>query len=101
MKPGVSMAMKTLPSRSKRTSTLSRVVPGTSLVIIRSACTSVFTSVLLPTLRRPTIATFMTASCGASSSGMVAGSFSRMAFSNSSLPRFCSVLTRISFRPSL
>ena len=77
--------MKTLPSSSKRTSTLSRVVPGTSLVIIRSACTSVLTSVLLPTLRRPTIATFMTASSGASSSGTVAGSFSRMAFSSSVL----------------
>ena len=35
--PAVSMAMNVLPSRSKRTSTLSRVVPGTSLTIMRSA----------------------------------------------------------------
>ena len=66
-KPGVSMAMNALPSSSKRTSTLSRVVPGTSLTIIRSACASVLTSVLLPTFRRPTIATFITGSGGASS----------------------------------
>ena len=33
-KPGVSMAIKALPSSSKRTSTLSRVVPGTSLAIV-------------------------------------------------------------------
>ena len=42
-KPGVSMAMKDLPSSSNRTSTLSRVVPGTSLTIIRSAWQSVLT----------------------------------------------------------
>ena len=42
------MAMNALPSSSKRTSTLSRVVPGTSLTIIRSAWASVLTSVLLP-----------------------------------------------------
>ena len=53
-KPGVSMAMNALPSSSNRTSTLSRVVPGTSLTIIRSAWAKVFTSVLLPVLRRPT-----------------------------------------------
>ena len=34
--PAVSMAMNALPSRSKRTSTLSRVVPATSLTIMRS-----------------------------------------------------------------
>ena len=55
----MSMAMKVLPSSSKRTSTLSRVVPGTSLTIIRSALASVLTNVLLPTLRRPTMATFI------------------------------------------
>jgi hypothetical protein len=36
-KPGVSIARKALPSISKRTLTLSRVVPGTSLTIMRSA----------------------------------------------------------------
>ena len=55
--PGVSMATNALSSSSNRTSTLSRVVPGTSLTIIRSAPASVFTNVLLPTLRRPTMAT--------------------------------------------
>ncbi len=60
--PGVSIATKLLPSSSKRTSTLSRVVPGTSLTIIRSAWTSVLTNVLLPTLRRPTMATFISGS---------------------------------------
>ncbi len=61
-KPGVSMARNALPSSSKRTSTLSRVVPGTSLTIIRSAWASVLTNVLLPTFRRPTMATFITGS---------------------------------------
>ncbi len=60
--------MKALPSSSKRTSTLSRVVPGTSLTIIRSAWASVLTNVLLPTLRRPTMATFITGSSTDSSS---------------------------------
>ncbi len=63
-KPGVSIAVKHLPSNSNRTSTLSRVVPGTSLTIIRSAWASVFTKVLLPVLRRPTMATFISASGG-------------------------------------
>ena len=68
-RPGVSIAMNSLPSSSKRTSTLSRVVPGTSLTIIRSAFASVLTNVLLPTLRRPTIATFITGSSTDCSSG--------------------------------
>ena len=61
-RPGVSMATNALPSSSNRTSTLSRVVPGISLTIIRSAWASVLTNVLLPVLRRPTIATFITGS---------------------------------------
>ena len=60
--PGVSIATNGLPSSSNRTSTLSRVVPGTSLTIIRSAWTSVLMNVLLPTLRRPTMATFISGS---------------------------------------
>ncbi len=56
------MATKALPSSSKRTSTLSRVVPGTSLTIIRSAWASVLTNVLLPVFRRPTMATFIVGS---------------------------------------
>ena len=67
-RPGVSMAMNALPSSSKRTSTLSRVVPGTSLTIIRSAWASVLTNVLLPVLRRPTMATFITGSSATSRS---------------------------------
>ena len=63
--PGVSIATNGLPSSSKRTSTLSRVVPGTSLTIIRGALTSVLMNVLLPTLRRPTIATFISGSVAA------------------------------------
>ncbi len=58
------MATNALPSSSNRTSTLSRVVPGTSLTIIRSAWASVLMNVLLPTLRRPTMATFITGSSG-------------------------------------
>ena len=85
--PGVSMAMKALPSISKRTSTLSRVVPGTSLTIIRSASASVLTKVLLPMFRRPTMATFMSGSAGGSSSiSSGGGSRSTMAADNSSRP---------------
>ena len=54
--PAVSMAMNVRPSRSKRTSTLSRVVPGTSLTIIRSLSARLLMKVLLPVLRRPTMA---------------------------------------------
>ena len=58
--PGVSMAMNVLPSSSNRTSTLSRVVPGISLTITRSAWVSVLMNVLFPVLRRPQIAIFIT-----------------------------------------
>ncbi len=96
-KPGVSMAMNALPSSSKRTSTLSRVVPGTSLTIIRSAWASVLTNVLLPVLRRPTMATFISGSAGASGpTCRGSGRRSTIASSSSSLPRFCCVLTRTS-----
>ena len=71
------MAMKVLPSSSKRTSTLSRVVPGTSLTIIRSAWASVLTNVLLPTLRRPTIATFITGSSARASSSSASAAAAR------------------------
>ena len=63
--PAVSMAMNALPSRSKRTSTLSRVVPGTSLTIMRSLWARQLMKVLLPVLRRPTMASFS----GSSSAG--------------------------------
>ena len=102
--PGVSMATKGLPSSSKRTSTLSRVVPATSLVIMRSAWASVLTNVLLPTLRRPTMATFITGSSalGRAWGASALGSRSRIMSSSFCRPRFCSVLTRISLpRPSL
>ena len=68
------MAMNVLPSSSNRTSTLSRVVPGTSLTIIRSALASVLTNVLLPVLRRPTIATFIVGSSGGASNIAIGGS---------------------------
>ena len=64
--PAVSMARNTLPSRSKRTSTLSRVVPGTSLTIMRSLSARQLMNVLLPVLRRPTTASFIAISFGAS-----------------------------------
>ena len=41
---------------------LSRVVPATGLVITRSSWASALTNVLLPTLRRPTIASFISGS---------------------------------------
>ena len=56
--PAVSMAVNVRPSRSKRTSTLSRVVPGTSLTIMRSLSARLLMKVLLPVLRRPTMASF-------------------------------------------
>ena len=49
---------KVRPSRSKRTSTLSRVVPGTSLTMMRSLSARLLMKVLLPVLRRPTMASF-------------------------------------------
>src|SRR5215211_4471916 len=69
--PAVSMTTSVLPSFSKRTSMLSRVVPGTSDTITRSPCvpsgsnTSAIelTSVLLPAFRLPTIATSISG-CG-------------------------------------
>ena len=103
-RPGVSIAMKGLPSSSKRTSTLSRVVPAISLTIIRSALASVLTNVLLPTLRRPTMAIFMigSGSEGSGCSSSTLGSRSAI-MSNSVLrPRFCVVLVRTRRpRPSL
>ena len=88
------MAMNVLPSRSKRTSTLSRVVPGTSLTIIRSASARLLMNVLLPVLRRPTMASFSAASLGGASSGVAAAGARRSASSSSSRPRFCSALTQ-------
>ncbi len=66
--PAVSMAVNVRPSRSKRTSTLSRVVPGTSLTIMRSLSARLLMNVLLPVLRRPTMASFSAAFFGAASS---------------------------------
>ena len=62
------MARKGRPSSSKWTSTESRVVPGRSETIIRSAWARVLMNVDLPVLGRPTTAIFMTASAGFSSS---------------------------------
>ena len=104
-RPGVSIAMNDLPSSSNRTSTLSRVVPATSLTIIRSAWASVLTNVLLPTFRRPTIATFIIGS-GSDAFGLVvvdlAAAARRSCPAACSRPRFCVVLVRTSRpRPSL
>jgi hypothetical protein len=98
---GVSIATNVLPSSSNCTSTLSRVVPGISLTIIRSALASVLTKVLLPTFRRPTIATFIFGSSGCFSNITFIGSLRKISPSRSSLLRFCSVLTFTSFRPNL
>ena len=62
--PAVSITISDLPSFSKRTSILSRVVPGTSDTITRSPrpsynCAMELTSVLLPAFRLPTIATII------------------------------------------
>src|SRR3977135_3669323 len=65
--PAVSMATNCRPSRSKRTSTLSRVVPATSLTIMRSLSARQLMNVLLPVLRRPTMASFIAGSRGAPS----------------------------------
>ena len=62
------MARKGRPSSSNWTSTESRVVPGRSETIIRSAWARVLMKVDLPVLGRPTTAIFMTASAGFSSS---------------------------------
>ena len=50
----------------KRTSTLSRVVPGVSLTITRSCPARALMKVLLPVFRLPTMASFITGSSGAS-----------------------------------
>ena len=91
------MARNDLPSSSNRTSTLSRVVPGTSLTIIRSAWASVFTNVLLPVLRRPTMATFIVGSaCAVLRPPSTSGSRSTIRSSSKSRLRFCMVLVQTS-----
>ena len=55
--PAVSISVIVRPSISMRTSTLSRVVPAISLTITRGSPASWFTRLLLPALRRPTMAT--------------------------------------------
>ena len=96
------MAMNALPSSSNRTSTLSRVVPGISLTIIRSAWASVLTNVLLPVLRRPTIATFISGSAPGCVVASPAAAARGSCASSSARLRFCLVLTgTILPRPSL
>ena len=86
--PAVSMAMNCLPSRSKRTSTLSRVVPATSLTIIRSASARLLMNVLLPVLRRPTMGHFQRRLAGPLELvGRRQASWTRR--SSASRPRFC------------
>ena len=63
---------------------LSRVVPGTSETITRSASARLLMNVLLPTLRRPTMASFSADFAGRRPRRCPAGSFARMA-SNSSV----------------
>ena len=71
--PAVSMAMKTLPSRSKRTSTLSRVVPAHLADDHALALGQALMNVLLPVLRRPTMASFIATWPAAVSSSPAAG----------------------------
>ena len=58
------MATKVRPPTSNRTSIASRVVPAISLTITRSSPASAFVKELLPALRRPTIATFISVGTG-------------------------------------
>ena len=77
--PAVSMATSACPSISKRTSMESRVVPAISLTMQRSSPASAFTNELLPALRRPTSAIFISAGASAlpgSGSGTMAHSLS-------------------------
>jgi hypothetical protein len=96
--PGVSIATNDLPSSSNRTSTLSRVVPGTSLTIIRGALTSVLMNVLLPTLRRPTIATFISGPPRLAASSQQRRQLATIVF-RARPGAFCSVLTRMQPSP--
>ena len=73
-------------SSSKCTSTESRVVPGRSETIIRSARASVLINVDLPVLGRPTTAIFISVSAGFSASA--GGSISSINCSNCFLLRF-------------
>ena len=71
--PAVSVMTKRCPSCSSEASMLSRVVPATSETTKRSSRRMAFTSVLLPTLGRPTMASRISrrSSVGAASSSAV------------------------------
>ena len=73
---------------------LSRVVPATGLAITRSSFAKALTNVLFPTLRRPTIATFISGRSvvAGSSPSTVSGRSFVIASTNSSRLRFCFVL---------
>ena len=89
--PAVSMTMYVRPSFSMRTSTASRVVPGISETMTRSAPASELMNVLLPALRLPTTAIFMATWAGASA--VSAGRRDTMAAASSYRPRECLALT--------
>ena len=84
--PAVSIARNVRLSSSKCTSTESRVVPGLSETIIRSARARVLINVDLPVLARPTTAIFISVSAGFSASAD--GSISSINSNNCFLFRF-------------
>ena len=90
------MARNDRPSTSNRTSMLSRVVPAMGLVITRSSRARALTNVLLPTLRRPTIASFISGRSAVSgSSADAGGSRSKIASTRGPRLRCCFALTTI------
>ena len=83
--PAVSITVKVSPSRSKTTSTASRVVPSISETIMRSSPARWLTSVDLPAFRRPTTAIFMSGVSVGFSSG-APGRWSAMHWRRSVIP---------------
>ena len=91
--PAVSMTTKVSPSRSKTTSTASRVVPSISETIIRSSPARWLTRVDLPAVRRPTTAIFISGFSAGFSSG-APGRWSATHWRSSPMPSpFCALIT--------
>ena len=95
--PAVSISVMTRPSFSIRTSTLSRVVPAISLTITRGSPASQFTMLLLPALRRPTMAMRISGMGGFSSgaSSSISGNLLTMRLRKYTRPRPLLALTHV------
>ena len=89
LRPAVSTSVYFFPLRSKGTSIGSMVVPGLSKAMTRSSPTSAFTSVDLPTLGRPTMATRGQRSRSSSSCSSSSGNSSSTASMSSRMPSPC------------